>query len=238
MNWVKKKSDYPLGNESFVMDDGIDNEINIQNVCLERVSDNISIIAQLFIANHILYEIPTVLTAIPITNQKIEGIVVNEIAIHFNKIQKIYINKRLERIQFQELKDVSRNRFKDMLKNNLIHPIIKELYFLGEKESLEDRYINIGKRQQVQYEVLKEYVEPSTIIDSDLLHVIWFIKNTFCITEKSFTILPIGWELKDNLKELETLKLFNQMSDSLLITVDSETAKVLYINFVSVDIKM
>ncbi|MDH2893406.1 hypothetical protein MX156_15630 [Bacillus cytotoxicus] len=65
----------------------------------------------------------------------------------------------------------------------------------------------------------------------------WFIKNTFCLTETSFTVLPIGWELKDNLKELETLKLFNEMSDSLLMTIDSENNKVLYIDCINRNIK-
>lgn len=85
--------------------------------------------------------------------------------------------------------------------------------------------------------MLKEYIEPSTIINSDLTRAMWFIKNTFCLTETSFTVLPIGWELKDNLKELETLKLFNEMSDSLLMTINSENNKVLYIDCINRNIK-
>ncbi|EMA6344004.1 hypothetical protein ACH0R4_RS10310 [Bacillus cytotoxicus] len=238
MNWLKKVSVNPLNEESFEMDSVNSNdELRIQSVHLEREDNNISILAQLFMANHILYDVPTLLSAIPITSPQIEDIVTNEIANHFNKVQKIYVNNQLKRIQFQELKSFSKNQFKDMLKNNAIHPIVQELYFLTEKESIEDRYINISEKQQVKYKVLKEYIEPPTIINSDLTRVMWFIKNTFYLTEASFTVLPIGWELKNNLKELEILKLFNEMSDSLLITIDSENNKVLYIDCINRNIK-
>ncbi|EOV9528345.1 hypothetical protein ACE41A_16425 [Bacillus cytotoxicus] len=135
MNWIKKVSVNPLNEKSFEMSPANSNdELRIQSVHLEREDNNISILAQLFMANHILYDVPTLLSAIPITSPQI-----NEIANHFNKFQKIYVNNQLKRIQFQELKSFSKNQFKDMLKNNAIHPIVQELYFLTEKESIEDR---------------------------------------------------------------------------------------------------
>ncbi|AWC41324.1 hypothetical protein CG478_013265 [Bacillus cytotoxicus] len=55
MNWIKKVSVNPLNEKSFEMSPANSNdELRIQSVHLEREDNNISILAQLFMANHIL----------------------------------------------------------------------------------------------------------------------------------------------------------------------------------------
>lgn len=112
--------------------DRISNEkLEIKRVQIDKKCNDITIIAQFFIAIHTLFDLPIV-TAIPITNDEVEEIVMEQIAIHFNTIQKIIINERLERIQLREIKEFSKNKFLEMSQTNQIHPIIKELYFSSE----------------------------------------------------------------------------------------------------------
>ncbi|MFD3449456.1 hypothetical protein ACFDTO_33295 [Microbacteriaceae bacterium 4G12] len=224
MKWLREQSVHIASDEPLILEAGDpDPHVHIQTVQLEGQTDNISVIAQLFIAPHLLYG-EYCLTAIPITSKEMEERVEREIAIYFNKIQKIYVDRKIERFQFQKLKDTSRDQFQEMLQGNLIHSVVKELYFLAEKEPLENQI----SKQQVRYKVVKEYLPAPTTLDPDFLHAMHLIENTICKVEQSFALLPIGWKLKEELREFETLKVFSALFDSVFLTVNPETNQVLY----------
>ncbi|OXS61423.1 hypothetical protein B0G93_10676 [Bacillus sp. V-88] len=227
MNWIEKDIDVTSTDHEVFPHE---HNFSIENFKVEETSNTISTVGQLLTANHVLYDIPTLMTPIPITSQAIEEVAINEVAIHFDNIQKIYVNNQLDRIQLRELKESSRRLFMDMLKENSIHPFVKELYFLKKREPLEDRYINISRCEKIRYKVLKQRVPRSSIKVPE--EIINFVKDTFCNREKVFTILPIGWKLSDKLLELEALKLLSEVSDSLFIQVDADSNKVLYLEII------
>jgi len=110
LNWIRELNDIPVIKGSKLVN-GVSNEkLEIKRIHLNDKLNDITIIAQFFIANHTLYDLP-ISTAFPITNVEVEEIVMKEIAIHFNKIQKIIINDRLERIQLMEIKDNTKKNF-------------------------------------------------------------------------------------------------------------------------------
>jgi hypothetical protein len=228
MDWIKKELDVTNDNLEVIRSQQ-DEEFLIENFKVEKTVETISNVGQLLIANHVLYEISGLMTAIPITDNEIEQVAINEVATHFNKVQKIYVNQQLNRIQCRELKERSKRMFNEQLKEKRIHPFVKELYFLKEKDSFEDRYINISNCEKVRYKVLKQNVPPSSIkAPTDIIN---FIKDSFCQKQNHFTVLPIGWELSNELLELESMRLLSEVSDTLFLQVDPNSNKVLYMEF-------
>lgn len=229
MNWLRELYDLQVINGNLA--NGIHNEkLEIKRVHINDKCTDITIIAQFFIAQHTLFEIP-ISTAIPISNVEVEEIVMKEIAIHFNKIQKIIINDRLVRIQLMEIKEDSKYRFLEMEQSNQIHPIIKDLYFSSEIFPLEYNFLTFREHKK-RYQVIIEKVEIPSETDSSFLEVIKFIKKSFGVSDDfnhTLVISPTGWKLKNDIKNLESIKLFSQYFN-LELFVDSDIGQILSID--------
>ncbi|MGG2028000.1 hypothetical protein AB1282_20065 [Gottfriedia sp. S16(2024)] len=232
MNWLREMNvktgvNGTLGN-------GISNEkLEIKIVQIDKKRNDITIIAQFFIAIHTLFDLPLV-TAIPITNDEVEEIVMEQIAVHFNKIQKIVINDRLERIQLREIKDFSKYKFLEMSRYNQIHPIIRELYFSSDIIPLEHNFLTFRENKKL-YQVLNEKIEIPFQTDSSFLDVIKFIKKSFGVSEEdnhTFVISPAGWKLRNEIKNLESIKLFSKYFNLELI-VDNENSQILSLDLLN-----
>lgn len=115
----------------------------------------------------------------------------------------------------------------------MIATMVRQLYFLGQPELLEHRYVHLHRRNQVHYEVRRSEIKPLTHIDPDTMRCISFIQHTFGQTEGVFTVFPQGWTFRDELKDLEAIRLLSHMFDSLFITVDADDHRVLYMQVVS-----
>ncbi|WP_088011691.1 hypothetical protein [Gottfriedia acidiceleris] len=164
MDWLREMNVMAVVNGT--LGNGISNEkLEIKRVQIDKKCNDITIIAQFFIAIHTLFDLPIV-TAIPITNDEVEEIVMEQIAIHFNKIQKIIINERLERIQLRKIKDFSKNKLLEMSRTNQIHQIIKELYFSSEIIPMEHNFLSFRVNKKL-YQVLNEKIEIPAQTDSN-----------------------------------------------------------------------
>lgn len=227
MNWISEMSFLPVINGT--ISNGIsDEKLEIKRVHIDIEVKEITIIAEFFIAQHALFDLP-ISTAIPIRNVEVEEIVMKEIAIHFNKIQKVILNDHLERIQFMEIKDDSKKKFLEMVQSNEVHPIIKEIYFSSDISSLEHNFLTFREHMK-RYKVLNGVVENPPKVDSSFLEVIKFIKASFGVSkDANYTLLPTGWILKNDIKNLESIKFFNQYFNVELI-VDIEVGQILSIH--------
>ncbi|WP_088043361.1 hypothetical protein [Bacillus sp. EAC] len=232
MNWLREMNVITVVNGT--LGNGISNEkLEINRIQIDGKCNDITIIAQFFIAIHTLFDLPIV-TAFPITNEEVEEIVMEQIAIHFNKIQKIIINNRLERIQLMEIKDFSKNKFLEMSRFNQIHPIIRELYFSSEIIPLEHNFLTFRENKK-RYQVLNEKIGIPSQADSSFLDVIMFIKKSFGVSKEdnhTSVISPAGWKIKNDIKKLESIKLFSQYFNLELI-VDSDNGQILAIDLLN-----
>lgn len=229
MNWISEMSFFPVINGT--ISNGIsDEKLEIKRVHIDNEVNEITIIAEFFIAQHTLFDLPLV-TAIPITNVEVEEIVMEQIAIHFNKIQKIFINDSLERIQMMEIKEISKKKYLEMVQTNKVHPIIKEIYFSSDITPLEHNHLTFREYKK-RYVIINEKIEIPTKVDSSFLEVINFIKKSFGVSkdnDHTFVILPTGWILRNEMKNLKSIKVLNQYFNLELI-VDTEVGQILSID--------
>ncbi|WOV83068.1 hypothetical protein PGH26_08970 [Sporosarcina jeotgali] len=173
---------------------------------------HLSPLAQYFLAPFVLIESNGVLD-IPIMDRIIHDQVMEEIAPHFNGISKITADGQVM-LSMQNVIESSTTQFINLLNNELLNPIVADVYGTSTAEWGGDFTI---KEYKVNLDAVQKLVEYD-------VHSLWtFFKASFISASGYFVVMPSEWEFDESFRERTAVQAFASVCNSMTITVNTET---------------
>lgn len=174
---------------------------------------SISFIAQFFLAP-LIYDKNSLLS-IPLTNEQIKNISIDDLSPHFRQV-KIIKNQEIDwKINLQDLKRESYLMYTQLTRDDLIHPIIKDLFF--KTYGFENQ--NITNPSNF-FKIKKNGVK--SVPNSQFSKIWEFISKSFFITDDTFVLSPTNWYLSNSLLDSPAIQYFNSTNKNIFIKISSD----------------
>ncbi|THF81670.1 hypothetical protein [Cohnella fermenti] len=190
--------------------------LSIKTLKNDAATTDISLIAQFFLTTTAMHY-SNALVHIP-TPPEVRETAINEVACHFAKIQYLYREKELFKIQMQNLLPGTECQLKKLHAENRLHPIVKDLF--GTPYSSDSHAHNLTKTYQIDCRKIEPFGD-------EAFDAVWeFIKSSFLKAEGSLTISPASWKMVDELANSTALRYFATKCSSMYLIVDDVTKAV------------
>ncbi|WP_139787160.1 hypothetical protein [Cohnella massiliensis] len=179
----------------------------------------ISVLSQFFLTASAL-SAPNSLVWVPITNEEVNERTISELTNHFSKIQYIYSDSSLVKIQMQNMLPHSILEFRRLLSDKKLHPIVRELFAKENANLAEEDDFGETATYQVECGKLEPYFDHS-------FESVWeFIQQSFLRSEGSFIVCPISWKLTNELQHSIALRYFSTKCRDIHFVVNKDTHSV------------
>jgi len=190
----------------------------------------ISPVSQFLIAPYILEKrFKTIQTSIP-SNIGYKDKNLCDVVKHFKVIREVISQNQIQSIQIEELTNSSKEIFIDMIKNETLNELVKDVYFKTENDIISNN--DFGYGNQIHYQLLEDQLNFKVKATSDTKEILEFIEKTYLDREGKFTLRPSGWFLEEELKNSLSLSLFGQIVDTIYLTVNLTNNQVLYVDLI------
>lgn len=194
-------------------------KIIFEEIIIKAPSElQLSPLAQYFLAPFILIESNGMLD-IPVRTKFIYNKVVNEIAVHFNKVSKVTDDNQVT-LSMQDVRGSSKTYFLDLYNSNSLNAIVTDLY---RKSSSGWGGIFPIKEYKVNLRGVKK------LVDHDILTLWSFFKETSVLGTGHFVLMPSEWAFDESFKDRIAVRAFAGVCNSMTITVNTESNTILAI---------
>lgn len=182
-----------------------------------------SVTSQFFLALALSSEKDTIIT-LSILQKDILKELMENIAVHFQEVKGIYINETLDSIILSHVNTKSSLLFNKNNEEDLIHPIIKNLFFFA--NSSKDLKYEVSKKL---FKINKSRIDP---FKTESFENTWRVIEKCFSDENELVIRPKHWVLDDELKNSIALRYFSTVASNVYLWVNEDTLDVLYLHLV------
>ncbi|MCM3702092.1 hypothetical protein [Paenibacillus macerans] len=215
MDWIRGSSliEY-VGEERMVFDSP---DFRMEKVDLNRIPQTMTALGQFFTVASLWVE-PDTMVILPAEDEEMHNLVVDQLAVHFEKVRYLIRGDKVEEVNMQRLKKGSAELFGAA--DTGIFPVLKDLY----------REPRPTERQWSRKSLLYYTVETGRLQAYDASgteDIKRFLQKAYFDRGESFVLQPLGWTFEEDLRESVALRFFAGFVPFLTLIVDGDTHEVL-----------